>query len=64
VDTRGSFPGVKAACTWIWPLHLVPSVSMYGNIPPLPNSSSWHNDKLYKLNKQINKNSIQKFTLK
>jgi hypothetical protein len=38
VGTDGSYPGVKAAGTWIWPvnLHLLPILRMRGAIPPLP----------------------------
>jgi hypothetical protein len=43
IDTRGSFPGGKAAedMKLTNHLHLVPRSRMRGAIPPLPNTSLW-----------------------
>jgi len=43
IDTGGSFPGVKAARAWSWPLTSIycRGQRMRGAIPPFPNTSSW-----------------------
>jgi hypothetical protein len=39
VGTRGSFPGVKAAGAWSWPLISIyyRNQRMHGSLPPFPN---------------------------
>jgi hypothetical protein len=46
--TGSSFPGVKAAGTWSWPLHLVPRSRKCGSIHPLPHTLSWRSAYLVK----------------
>jgi len=44
----GSFPGRKAAGTWIWPPTSIYCriQRMRGAIPPLPNTLSWRGNQL------------------
>jgi hypothetical protein len=48
MDTRGSFPGSKAAGAWNWPLTSIwcGGQRMRGSIPPLPNTPSWRDAQL------------------
>jgi len=43
MDTRGSFPGGKAAGAWRWPLTSIycQGQRMSGAIPPLPQYAFW-----------------------